>query len=216
MLCGTTPIRVPYQATPTCLRNTGPLKRKVGPHSLPNSDPIQWPQQWLHLNPTWILTSTPIIFQSYLPHDRGFFSNYPHSSLTPKPLDLTFTLEEIQPCLLGAPCLCQRTGTGLGLILIEIEEVLTSSKQIQVPSPPNFLVTLFHQVPHLSCIPLPYHTSFPSTWKCFPISSCLKSLSSFSPSSPRFSETVYTHCFYLLPRSFLHLMRNYLSHFIRC
>lgn len=98
------------------------------------------------------------MYQSYLPHDRGFFSNYPHSSLTPKPLDLTLTLEEIQPCLLGAPCLCQRTGTGLGLIPRETEEVLTSSKQIQVPSPPNFLVTLFHQAPHLSCIPLPYHT----------------------------------------------------------
>lgn len=135
-----------------------------------------------HLNPTWILTSTLIVFQSYLPHDGGFFSNYPHSSLTPKPLDLILTLEEIQPCLLEAPCLCQRTGTGLGLTLTETEEVLTSSKQIQVPSLPNFLVTLFHQVPHLSCIPLSYHTSFPSTWKCFPISSSLKSLSSFSPS----------------------------------
>lgn len=120
------------------------------------------PTKTLHLNPTWILTSTLVLSPS-----TTWLSILTSPILTwvptiwpdPDP-DPWSWRRRSRLYLLGVPSLCQRTGRGLGLIPRAREGALTSSKQIPpcvfwVPSFPIFLVALFHQFPLLSCILLP-------------------------------------------------------------
>ena len=140
------------------------------------------PTKTLHLNPTWILTSTLVLSPS-----TTWLSILISPILTwvptiwPDPDPWSWRMRS-RLYLLGVPTLCQRTGRGLGLIPRARKGALTSSKQIPpcvfwVPSFPIFLVALFHQFPLLSCIPLPHHTSLPSIWKTFLIFLCLKIIS---------------------------------------
>ena len=180
----TTATGAPYQATPTSLRNTGSVQRKVGPHH----SPIQWPQQrpytWTQLEswpPPWSLSPSTTWLSILI---SPILAWVPTTCTDPDP-DPWPWRRRSRLYLLGAPSLCQRTGRGLGLIPRVREGALTSSKLIPpcvfwVPSSPIFLVALFHQF-LLSCITLPHHTSLHSTWKPFLIFLCLKIISCSSP-----------------------------------
>lgn len=133
-------------------------------HSSLYSDPTQWPRSPStkpnldpdpHSNPVSTL-SPHMTWATYHPIQAWLPNTWPWPWPWP-------WRRRSRPCLLGAPCLCQRTGRVLGLIPRGMEGILTS-KQIPpglfwVPTRPIFLVTLDRQAPHLSCIPLHHQPS---------------------------------------------------------